>query len=190
MSHTVYNLHNKRIIFLIYVNKITLILHPGSQYHVNIIGTHPHNFQIHQYSPIIDWYGFTSPQFRGCPPLGCFWHLFLVCPYVKCCALSWSLTEASAYNKQFAGSQGGPLIRASVSLTDLTESVKSPKKMAMNVQEKDTILSFNVPNQSNIIYSISDSISHSFIWKIYLILINYYILMYHSRFLSSFMFWQ
>ena len=63
--------------------------------------------------------------------------------------------------------------RTSVSLTDLTESVKSAKKMAMNVREKDTILSFNVLNQSNIIYSISDStwrglynISGSFVWKI------------------------
>lgn len=33
---------------------------------------------------------------------------------------------------------------SSVSLTDLTESVKSPKEMSMNVREKDTILSFNV----------------------------------------------
>ena len=51
----------------------------------------------------------------------------------------------------------GFLDMASVSLTDLTESVKSPKKMAMNVWEKVTILSFNVLNQSNIIYSISES---------------------------------
>ena len=40
------NLHNKIITFVIYLNKITLILHPGSQYHVNIISTHPHNFYI------------------------------------------------------------------------------------------------------------------------------------------------
>ena len=41
--------------------------------------------------------------------------------------------------------------RVSISLTDLTESVKSPKKMAMNVREKVIILSCNVLNQSNII---------------------------------------
>ena len=50
------------------------------------------------------------PNLEDVPPLGCFWYLSLVCPYVKCCALSCSLTEASAYNEQFAGSQGGPLI--------------------------------------------------------------------------------
>ena len=39
-----------------------------------------------------------------------FCHLSQVCPYVKCCALPCSLTEASAYNEQFSVSQGGSLI--------------------------------------------------------------------------------
>ena len=41
--------------------------------------------------------------------------------------------------------------RVSVSLTDLTESVKLPKKIAMNVIEKETIMLFIVSNQSNFI---------------------------------------
>ena len=74
--------------------------------------------------------------------------------------------------------------RVSISLTDLTESVKSPKKIAMNVPEKDTTMLFNVWNQSNIIHSISDNIWrglcnswHNFVKEIWLILVNNYLFM-------------
>ena len=111
MSHTANNLDNKRIIFVIYLSKITLILHPGSQHHVNIIGTHPPNLPSSSIlPPLLIYMALPPPNLEDVPPWYVFWYLSLVCPYVKCCALYCSLTEASAYNEQFAGSQGGPLI--------------------------------------------------------------------------------
>ena len=127
MSCIVNNLHKKIIIFVIYFNKITLILHPGSQYHVNIIGTHPHNLPSSSIlPPLLIYMVLPPPNLEDIPPLGCFWHLSFVCLYVKYSALSCSLTEASAYNKQFAVSQGGPLILTEDCIMNLSVGQQAP----------------------------------------------------------------
>ena len=65
---------------------------------------------------------------------------------------------------------GCAVTRDSVSLTEWPISAKSPKNIAMNIREKDTILSFNVSNQPKHIYSISDG--QIWYFSQYLILFN------------------
>ena len=77
VSHILNNLHNKIIIFVIYFNKITLILHPGSQYHVNIIGTHPHNLQSSSIiPPLLIYMVLPPPNLEDVPP----WDVFGIFP--------------------------------------------------------------------------------------------------------------
>ena len=74
---TVNNLDNKRIIFVIYFIKITLFLHPGSQYHVNIIGTQPHNLPSSSILPPLLIYMVLPPPNLEDIPNGMFLASFL-----------------------------------------------------------------------------------------------------------------